>query len=555
MSVKPFILLALSVVVAQSATGQQRAADTVLKGSTIEVIQSYKPQVRKAPKPEWLPQLPPADTSRPVLNYDVPQQTLYYSYTSGQLRPLALGKDSLVIPFPNYIKAGGGNLSTLFLDAGIASIRGKNYETGIHLHHLSQKGNINSQQSSLSGLEADGVLHTTNNEWHASANIERNQYYFYGIDPTLIVLPITEDKKQTFTTVRVSADMKNRVQDPVSKINYHPSVTASIYDARFNNSRFNNSETNFGFNAPFSYGIDSTLNLSLALSTSFTQLKMSSNNISNNIAALTPGITLNKGALQGKAFLGFAVGKGGILYILPELTASYQIPSTALRLSGGWQANVRQNTYEQLTSENPYLLYDYHTLFSGKDVKQSRRDELFASVSGTQGSHFNYLVKVSWWNFTNLATYLDTSAFNQRFNVIYDDVSAISLHGAVRYTQSSKWSAGVTGDFYKFYQGTQQYAWHQPTLNIKGDFSIRPIKDLTVSAYITVLGGIYALDNANKAIMLTPITDIGGNAEYNLGNRMSVFLQVSNLLNSKYQRWSYYQSYGLNVYGGLRLKF
>src|ERR1700759_5696926 len=78
--------------------------DTALKGSTIEVIQSYKPKVKQAPKPEWEPQLPPADTTHPVFTYEVPQQTLYYSYSSLPLRPLALGRDTTALPFRNYVK-------------------------------------------------------------------------------------------------------------------------------------------------------------------------------------------------------------------------------------------------------------------------------------------------------------------------------------------------------------------------------------------------------------------------------------------------------------------
>src|SRR5579872_3014402 len=137
----------------------QHAQDTILKGSTIEVLQSYKPQIKQAPKPEWIPQLPPADTAHPTFTYDVPQQTLYYTYSSLPLRPLALGREIPRLPFANYIKLGAGNLSTLYLDAGIGSISGAHYETGIHVHYLSQMGDIKNQQSSSAGLEAEWLQH------------------------------------------------------------------------------------------------------------------------------------------------------------------------------------------------------------------------------------------------------------------------------------------------------------------------------------------------------------------------------------------------------------
>ena len=542
MSVKSFILLALSFIAAQQAAGQRVATDTVLKGSTIEVIQSYKPQVRKAPKPEWVPQLPPPDTSRPMLTFDVPQQTLYYSYTSGELKPLALGKDSLLMPYPNYVKAGAGNLSTLYLDAGIGNFKDKNYETALHLHHMSQKGSIQNQQTAFSGLEAEGVLHSEQNEWHASVNAERNQYFYYGFDHSLFNYN-SDTIKQTFTTVRVNVDMRNKVADRMQTLVYEPSVTASLYDARFNTT-----ETSFGFTAPFKYEIDNTLEAQVSLSTMFTHLKMDAVSVNNNLAELKPGVVLNKGKLKGRGFLGFASGKGGNFYVLPEIVAEYAI-APSLNLSGGWQASVRQNTYEQLTTENPYMVNSF-------SVMQLRRDELFANVTGSQGSHLTYVVRASWWNYTNLPTYLNAFGDGKQFAVIYDDVSALSLHGGVRFTESNKWSAGLVADFYKYYQGTQPYVWQQPTVKIRGDVSVKLIPDLTLMGYVQVLGGMYALSHTTgKAFTLNPITDIGINGEYQLVTRLSVFAQVSNLLNSKYERWYGYQSYGLNVYGGLRLKF
>ena len=543
MSVKPFIVLALSFVVAHSAIGQRSAGDTTLKGSTIEVIQSYKPQVRQAPKPEWIPQLPPADTSRMIMNYEVPQQTLYYSYTSQPLRPLALGKDTLLIPYPNYVKAGAGNLSTLFLDAGIGNFRGDDYETAIHLHHISQKGSIQYQQSALSGIEAEGLLHKAKYDWHASIAGERNQYYYYGYNHDLYT-PSSDSLKQTYTSIRASVDMQNKPlpNDPLS---YHPSVTASVYDARFNTS-----ETSFGFAAPATYAIDNTLQANVALLANFTHTGMDIAGGSNNLVELLPGVTLNKGKLKGHGNLGLAVGKGGTFYVLPDIIADYNIAGSSLLLSGGWQASVRQNTYEQLTTENPYLFHYYQ-------IQQTRRDELFANVSGNAGNHFTYAARASWWNFNNLPTYLNGPApqLPNQFLVAYDNVSAISLHGTLRYVESDKWSAGFTGDFYEYYQGSLAYVWGLPSVKMKGDLAVIPMKDLTVTGYVSILGGIHTLAANGAVKTLSPIVDIGGNAEYRLVSRLSAFAQISNILNSKYERWQGYQAYGLNVYVGLRLKF
>ena len=542
MRIKCFIACSVFLAAAMHARGQGNSNDSVMKGSTIEVLQKYKPQVKNATKPGWLPQLPPADTTRSVLNYEVPQQTLFYSFTSGQLRPLALGKDSIENPFPNYIKAGAGNLSTLFLDAGIGTINGENYETALHLHHISQKGPIQSQQNALSGFEAEGVLRQDKNVWHAIAEVERNQLYYYGYDHSLYN-PNTDSIKQTYTSVKLGVDLKSKFTAGSKEITFTPAIVGSVYEARFSTS-----ETNFGLTAPFRYKIDETLDAVVTFSTGLSHLSRPVASTGNNIAELQPGVILQKDALSGKGLIGFAVGKGGNIFVLPDIVANYAIENTSLMLSGGWQATVTRNTYEELTTENPYLSNNYV-------VKQSRKDEIFANVTGSYGNHLTYTVRASWWNFPALPTYLNIPNDFQQFTVAYDNVSALSLYGGARYTDANKWSAGLNACYYNYYEGSLPQVWELPKLKIKGDVAVKLIPKLTLTGYVSSLSGIYARNLAGKAVVLNPVFDIGINGEYQLVSRLNAFLQVSNLLNNKYQRWQGYDAYGLNIYGGLRLKF
>src|SRR5688572_13725463 len=106
-------IISLSALLLPALAQAQQAAqkDTVIKGATIEITQLYKPEVTRAPRPEPVPVLPPVDTTAPALQYDVPSQTLLYSYSSLPLRPLALDAIEPARSFGNYIKFGGGNLS------------------------------------------------------------------------------------------------------------------------------------------------------------------------------------------------------------------------------------------------------------------------------------------------------------------------------------------------------------------------------------------------------------------------------------------------------------
>ena len=534
-------LLAAMQVFPLSGNAQHTAGDTVLKGSVIEVIQAYKPQVRQAPKPEWMPQIPPADTFHRVFTYTVPQQSLFYTYHSDPLRPLALGKDTVPPPLQNYVKAGVGNLSTLFLDAGVGSIKGEDYETYLHVHHLSQKGSIKYQQTALSGIEAEGLMVKDNNVWHGALDGYRNQFYFYGYDHDLFHYTNLDSLKQTYTSIGISADYK-RKEIGDDHLDYHPSVSASIYSASMHAT-----ETAFSVYLPFTYEFDSVYQGELMVSENYAGLKTDSPSVANNLFRITPGISMLRDALSGHAYFGLAVGKGGTFSILPDIAGEYKLPESPYRVIGGWIANIDQNTYRELTTENPYI-------FSNYLLRQTRTDELYASVLGNFGKLQLY-GRLSWCNFKSLPVFLDSVGDQKQFKVLYDTVSAISVQLGGRYLLADKYEAGISGRYYNYYQGSSAYPWNVPSLDIKGDVTARPMKGLTLTGYLQFLSGIHSVNAAGNVISLKAFCDLGINGEYSINSRASVFLQLSNLLNEHYQRWMGYESYGINIYGGFRLKF
>ena len=543
MGIKPFLTMIL--IASAGIAGAQHAVpatDTTLKGSTIEVLQSYKPQVKQVPKPEWIPQLPPPDTTHPVVNYDVPQQTIYYTYSSLPLRPLALSVDTGHLPYRNYVKLGGGNLATIFADAGIGSFSGKKYETGLHLHHLSQKGTIENQQTANSGAEADAIFHAKTNDLHAGVRYERDQYNYYGYDHS-VSLP-DDSINQVYSKLGASIDLKSR-DTRNSSITYHPAVDFSYYKAKFNAS-----ETTIGISAPLSYKFDTTIDFLIAVSGALTSYKTDTGSAGNNYISANPGFQLHGDKLNGHGIVGFALGRESKFYILPDLLATYPLLDGEVLLSAGWNARLRQNSYEQLTTHNPYL-------FSTYAIQQMRSDEVFAGLQGAAGEHFDCSGRVSWWGYKNLPTFLNDVGDHRQFYVSYQNINAFAVQFSSRYHVANYWSAGLSIDLRSYSGGgqTKIYAWGEPTMNIKGDFMMNITPKFMVSGYLAMLGGMYAKDATGSILKPAMIVDLGGNAEYRIVPRLSAFVQLNNLLNSKYQRWYGYEAYGINIYGGVRFKF
>jgi hypothetical protein len=518
------------------------AGDTALKGATIEIIQSYKPQIKMAEKPEQGVNLPPVDTTVPSFTYEVPQQTLSYNYTSFPLRPLALGTDSADKAFHNYAKVGGGNLSTLMLDAGIGSLRGKDYETQFHASHLSQKGGLANQKVSLTGIEADGTLHRNGNAWHGGASFLHNQYHYYGYDPAVYTYS-ENDVKQSFTGIKLGVDMKNEVQK-IAGLNYNPSLGVTLYG-----DRHDAGERTIQLGIPVSYDLDTNVQLSMGINMALTQFEDSIATQSNNIVQFTPSVSYRKGSFKGKAGLYPTLGKSAT-YLLPDIQAEFTIPGSQFGFMAGWQGRLRQNTYEQLSTRNPFMFNNY-------TIQQTQTHEVYGGIKSNIGNHISFTGKLSWWQYNNLPMYVnDTATDNKQFNILYDGkVNALAIQAAIRYEIGNTFSLGLSGTWQSFTKKTYSKVWHEPGVIMRADAQIKPLENLTIAGYFSFMDEIYALKKSGISTKLNATTDLGVSGEYQLIQRLSVFLQVNNLLNAKNERWLGYPSFGTNVFGGLRLKF
>lgn len=529
---------------AELETSSRTITPDTVKGATIEVLQSYKPELRKVYKPAISPSMPPADTSRPEFTYQVPQQTLLYSYNSFPLRPLALGKDSVRLPYSDYLKVGGGNLSTLLIDAGLGRFRGEDYETAINLQHTSRRGRIYEQRASRTGLIANGTLHRNDMAHSAFVDMSSSQYHYYGYDHGLVHFPI-ETIRQRFTDINIGVSTKNEAEGFMG-INYNPSLAFSLYK-----DRFSATETAIDLKVPASYELDTATTLQMGVNILYAKYVQSTAGIdqNNNIFQLTPAVKFRKNGIVGHAGLYPTFGKGAA-YLLPDLWANFNIENTQINFTAGYHSELRQNTYEQLSTKNPFMRNNY-------SIRQTRTNELFLAARTNVSNHIALDVKLAWRQYRNLPLFInDTTADEKQFLIAYDPkVNALVWEGTARYQVANTFSIGLSPAFINFVTKTYRRVWHEPAIRMMGDVMVKPMKQLTVTGYLLFMDQLYAVKRGNATEKLNPIFDLGGMAEYDLTERIGAFIQVNNLLNNRYQRWYLYESFGFNIFGGIRLKF
>lgn len=542
--------LSLSLSLLLSWQGQAQAQvnkrDTIIPGQTIEIVQSYKPEIAKPVKPVINPGLPRVDTSRPIFQYVVPQQTLSYTYRSVPIRPLALGRQAIASPFQNYVKAGYGNLSSLLLDAGIGSLKTETYESAFHFYHLSQKSSLEFQQASNTALDAQGKYYTNGHALSAKVGLMRNAAALYGYAHDIFEFP-KHDVRQVFLGADVKLGLEN-TDEMEWNLKYKPTLDAGIWgDNR------GGIERHIDFDVPFSMELDTMLGFSLGVRGSLTQFKNDSFSTGNNYIAFDPSVQVRMDNANLHLGLSPTWGKNGTAYLLPDLRLNLRLFDNGLTVIGGWKGELLQYTYKQLSLKNPFL----YNIF---DVEQGRTDRIYAGFESALGQHISFGGTFSWRQWRHMAMFVNDYALSEdgkSFTVIRDPkVQALGLDAFIRYQIGSVFGLSGHVNWNGFYhKEIYDKVFHEPMIRMGGNMYIRPLDALHIGVGLDYWDGIYALRPNGESEKLPGFLDMSASAEYNFIPRLSLFLQLNNILGDHYQRWKQYPTYGFQVIGGLRFKF
>ncbi|MGZ3846369.1 MAG: hypothetical protein ACXVBH_09965, partial [Flavisolibacter sp.] len=132
-SMKYSILLIIASVVSTVVSAQDST-----RGKEVNVTSQFKPTLKDAAKINFNPSPPAADSSRPRLQYSIPNQNLALGFQPGSLKPLALEVDSgATWGNESYVKLGYGNLKNPLFQAGVSFGDGKNVGLNIYAKHNS----------------------------------------------------------------------------------------------------------------------------------------------------------------------------------------------------------------------------------------------------------------------------------------------------------------------------------------------------------------------------------------------------------------------------------
>jgi hypothetical protein len=533
-------ILSCSIVFAQKDT---------TKGKSVDIRSAFKPVLREAAKINFNATPPSADTIKPALKYEIPNQNLALAFTPGTLKPLALNIDSGgKWDNSSYIKAGFGSLRTPYIQAGFSFGDGTTAGANIYAKHVSSQGKREYQDFTNTQVRLSGFYKTAgNHEWNASIGMKQDRTYKYGYEPQ--TLSFTKDSlKQNFQTIAARVGMHN-INKTEFGLTYAPEVKIDVFT-----DNLKNNESNTVVNLPLEKSVGKTFAVNLGLTFDLTRLspkdKTAFNNtiyyVSPSVLFKTPKVNLHAGirpSWDNKTFKMF-----------PNVLAEVGTEDQRFFVNLGWTGYIRKTTYQYLASQNPWLWLP--TTF-----KNSWIEERFIGLKGSVGNHFTYSAKAGFNKITNQPLFVNdtTSGLGAKSFLVVNEprINVLHIGGQLGYTVQEKFSV-VAGWNFNQYTGLKEHkrAWGLIPLELNAAMRVQVIKDLWLKADVFGwTGPQYRKADGVDNGKLKGALDLNAGLEFKITKNLNLWTQFNNITNQEYQRWNQYQVYGFNFVGGVVFSF
>ncbi|MGY5848012.1 TonB-dependent receptor [Salegentibacter sp. HM20] len=557
-------------------TGGTLFAQDPIGSETVTVIKPYTPEVGDANKLREMPTRGDSlgETKKPVQYriFSVPVASTF-TPAKGQASTVERRRPERV--FDNYATLGFGNYTNVLAEfySNLEVNRTDNF--GIFLTHNSSQGGIdglilddkfydselnlsyNSRNRNLSWKTEVGGEHRLFNWYGLPEELSQPEEFYYQLDP-----------QQNYFSVYAGGELD---------------LYDSFFDtakARFRHSgdSYSSAENHFNANAIFELNIaDELITTNLyadIVNGKFEESLLGGGSdytfmnfgIAPSLLILRDDLSLNLGL--GLFYSLDAENSSNSFYIYPQVTASYRLAGDYFTAYAGLEGDLKQNTYYQFFTENPYLAPGVEIMPTDSEYNG------YLGAKGKLGEFFGYNFRGSYMSEFNKALFQRNAyypasgknyGYGNSFGLVYDDVRTLSFFAELNVDVNRNFRMSLNGEFLDYNTDQQAEAWNLPTMkaSLNADYQITEKwyaganffyvgerKDLDHSIEIT-----NSMIEAPQVITVDSFLDLNAHLGYRFNEQLSIFAKGSNLLNNNYQQWTNFQVQGIQVLAGATYKF
>lgn len=484
------------------------------------------------------------------ITYEEKEVKAETEYKPLEVKPPQPPKVAMKKLYPSFLKVGYGRFATPFAHLHLGSGRSLKGNAGLDFTHISSSnGYVDYAEYRDDIGSVFGEYYANGHTLGAKLKIQ-NSNYFYFADSLIENNPEWKDSiRETFTRVELEGSLAK---------NYTPG--ALNYDVGLNFTGFfdNHKKTDKGKDIHISllpqanWAVTEKFGADVKGQLTFSNTDFDSTQQTRFFLDFTPTVTFRSGRLmaQGGVKINSLSDSTTHFGAFPILTASYGVIEERLTLSAGLKGEMKYLRYTDLIEQNRYL--DRNV-----DIRPtSDRIHVYAGIDGQMAKYVNFSVRAYTKRVKNQLIYFNPEG-QAYFQMLYDSAFGQSgLEASIFFNKEDKIRAGVKGDFRVFKTSNISHNFNMPGTKVDFWASYNFAKKVWVSTEVYLLGSrVMSLDSAGLPIEQGITPNVNLSADYRFNERISVFLELNNILGIDWQRWYNYRATPFNVKGGVTFSF
>ncbi len=572
MKIKYIIL----VIFTLSLTFSNAQEKDTIADQTVNVIKPYTPTISDAFKIKDNPKLNDSNAvKKKEIKYNIFSIPVASTFTPAKGKAATVDKAKAIKLYDNYASLGVGTYTTILGEVYLNHELSRNENVGGYFSHHSSQGGIDDvlldDDFSKTKLNAYYKKSDRDFTWQVDGGFNLLTYNWYGVPQDYYAEDVINDidAGQTYNDFYVGG-----------KIDFEDAIVkdASLRFRRFGDiqdSAENRLVAKTSFDVPVQ---DETINAEFSVDYISGSFDRNFNNTSDiNYGNITFGFAPSYQMSQDDLTLDLGVKlvylkdtefSDSKFYIYPNIEASYRLVDELLIAYGGLKGGLIQNSYYDFANENPFVS---PSLFITPTNQQYKT---FLGIKGKLTNTIGYNLKANYSAEQGKAMYKSNTASNaplteyqygNSFNVVYDDVSTISIAGELNVDFNRNFTLGIKGEYFSYSTDNQPEAWNMPDLTASLFLDYQISEQWFAGSSLFFVGErkdqrifvdeLNSLNNAVSTVSLESYFDINAHVGYKINDQLSVFGKANNIASQNYERWMDYPVQGIQVLAGATYQF
>ena len=521
-------------------------SQTELPSGKVEVVRSFEARLADTDKvPVNAPQ-PIVDIETRQYRYVLIPSEANLKYSPPDIRPLAMPQDKLPEPYNGFLKGGFGYPISPYAEAGYFYNNPGSFNILGHLKHHSAN---DSRQENQRFMDNDLLLQGNyyfdqGNVLGAKIKYSLDDRYFYGYNDEDTSF-FRSDARRRFNTFEGGVNFKNSIRKD-NDLNYRAS-----FDFYSHKDNLGGTETG----QLIQLGVEKYLGgkhpIFAEVKTDLSKYEQDLEDFSSfrlNNFFFTPGAAFQGDVFQIRGAVRIASNNDQFKFF-PDIKLALLLAEGAVNVMAGVNGDFHKNSFRNLTQYNPFLNSRLDTLVNTSFI------DYYGGVYGSL-QNIQYEVKAGYKVMDNMALFVPDFNVPTKFLAVYDSVSTFYIKANGQYDLNKQLGIGLTVGYNAFSLTNQEKAWHIPDFESNLSVTYRTENNkFRVSTEIYYVNGLQTPNELGEAEKLNSLFDISVQADYMISKNFGIFGHLNNLASNRWRRWYNYPTMGINVLGGVYLRF